>query len=295
MTVLDKEDQPNCVDFFQSEDAQSNRSERVTAGSYGLTLVRASKGPAAARIEGMALFTINACLSGTCELMFDLGDGRQVQRNVPPGTVNIVPPHTSFDVSARSATTSLTAAFAMPALQSLFSRYRLGPDAVGHYYGYAIASQEAIALLEAIWNLARREGPAADLMVDAATLQLFAILSSDPDLSPLGASQPEDARVARVIDYLEAHVHEDVTVGTLAEVACLSPGHFSRVFKATTGEAVWAYVRRRRGEKAMDLLRSTRMSVAEIAYACGFANHSHLTACFKRQFGVTPTALRRSK
>ena len=145
-------------------------------------------------------------------------------------------------------------------------------------------------------------GPLPRLTVDtmirmwATTLVTrFSNASGQPPVTQTVARQPrpEDVRVARVIDYIEAHLGEPLSVAELASVACLSAGYFSRSFRATTGEALWAYVRRRRGERAMEMLRTTRLSIAEIAYACGFANQGHFTECFKRQFAMTPGAVRR--
>ena len=102
-----------------------------------------------------------------------------------------------------------------------------------------------------------------------------------------------DTRVARAIDYLEAHLGTALSVAELASVAALSDGHFSRAFKTATGESVWTYVQRRRVEHAKGMLEATDLSIAEIAHACGFANQGHLTSCFRRWFGTTPGAARR--
>lgn len=284
---------PSCVDFFQSEDVSATHSERLTAGSYGLTLVRATKGAGEAYVEETAQFTINACMSGTCELVLDLGDGPRVHRDIPPQTINILPPYTSADVTAHSATTTLTAAFTLNKFQPLLDRYNLGAPTIGRFYGRATPCLQAIQLLQKIWRLAMAQDPSTAILVDATTLQLLALLSGEPDLSPIGSTHPEDTRIGRTIDYIEAYLSDALTVAKIADVACLSPGHFSRSFKATTGEPVWAYVQRRRGERAKELLLTTRLPVAEIAYACGFANQSHLTACFKQQFGTTPAQARR--
>ena len=108
----------------------------------------------------------------------------------------------------------------------------------------------------------------------------------------LGLSM-NDPRIGRMIDHIEAHLGEALTVAEIAAVACLGTGHFSLSFKATTGQPVWAYVQRRRCERAKELPLTTQLPVAEIAYRCGFASQSHLTACFKQQFDVTPAQARR--
>ena len=120
------------------------------------------------------------------------------------------------------------------------------------------------------------------LLLDAA--------GDDRMLAPLPAIG--DARLTRVIDYIETHYGAPLAVADLAAIAAMSPSHFAKSFKATTGEPVWSYVQRRRCERAREQLMSSRESIAQIAYACGFANQGHLTSVFKKAFGVTPGAMR---
>ena len=155
------------------------------------------------------------------------------------------------------------------------------------------------------WLMTEAEaGPLSHLTVDTMTRMWATSLvlrcsnaSGNPPLTHVLALQrrPEDVRIARVVDYVEAHLDKALTVAELAAIACLSAGHFSRTFKATIGEPVWAYVQRRRGERAMEMLQHTDLPIAEIAYACGYPHQCHFTVCFKRQFGATPGQVRRER
>ena len=111
------------------------------------------------------------------------------------------------------------------------------------------------------------------------------MLPPSPDL--------DDRRLRRVVEYVEAHLAEPMTVADLATVAAMSPSHVSRAFRAATGEAVWAFVQRRRCERARALLATTRLPIAEVAYRTGFAGQAHLTTSLRRRYGATPGALRR--
>ncbi|MEE4537155.1 MAG: AraC family transcriptional regulator, partial [Erythrobacter sp.] len=71
-----------------------------------------------------------------------------------------------------------------------------------------------------------------------------------------------------------------------------SPAHFSRVFKATVGEPVWAYVQQRRCVRAKELLTGTRLPLVEIAYRCGFSSQAHFTRSLKAHFEATPGQIR---
>ncbi len=99
-------------------------------------------------------------------------------------------------------------------------------------------------------------------------------------------------RLRRVLDYIEAHLAQDLTLAELAGVACLSPSHFSRAFKQAVGAGPHRYMVQRRVERAKDLLRGTDDTLAGIAAATGFADQSHFTAAFRREVGLTPGRFR---
>ena len=102
-----------------------------------------------------------------------------------------------------------------------------------------------------------------------------------------------DARLARAVEHAEAHLGEALSVAELAAAAAMSPSHFARAFRAGTGEPVWAFVQRRRCERARELLLATRLPLAEVAHRTGFADQSHLTTSLRRRYGATPGDLRR--
>ncbi len=99
-------------------------------------------------------------------------------------------------------------------------------------------------------------------------------------------------RLRRVRDYVEAHLDEDLSLTVLADIACLSPYHFSRSFKEAAGVGPQRYVIQCRLERAKTLLRRTREPLALIAQDVGFADQSHLNSIFHREVGVTPGRFR---
>ena len=99
-------------------------------------------------------------------------------------------------------------------------------------------------------------------------------------------------RKRRVCDYIEQHLGEELSLKTLADVACLSPYHFSRSFKRTTGLGVHRYVISRRLERAKMLLARNDLSLSDIASAVGFDSQATFTTRFRRQVGVTPGRFR---
>ena len=104
------------------------------------------------------------------------------------------------------------------------------------------------------------------------------------------ASKP----LQRVIEYINEHLQDELSLFELARTAKLSPHYFATVFKASTGISPHRYVIERRIDRARDLLRRDDKTISEIAYAVGFSSQSHLTANFRRMMGVTPRTFRQS-
>jgi AraC family transcriptional regulator len=110
---------------------------------------------------------------------------------------------------------------------------------------------------------------------------------SPPVIGGLGA-----LRLRRVVDYIEAHLAEDISLSDLAGLAGLSTHHFGEAFKASTGTSPHRYLIERRILRAKELLLGAEQSIAEIAISVGFASHSHFTDNFRRLTGTTPSRFR---
>lgn len=97
----------------------------------------------------------------------------------------------------------------------------------------------------------------------------------------------EREAVRRALARIEADPAAPLSLGTLAATACLSPFHFQRAFTAQTGVSPRQWQLAARVRKARALL-DRGVPPAEAALACGFADQSHFTRCFKRLVGVPP-------
>ena len=102
-------------------------------------------------------------------------------------------------------------------------------------------------------------------------------------------------RLLRAIDFIETRLTEPLPLVRVAEAACLSPYHFSRVFRALIGETMTSYVRRRRLTEAARRLTARDDRLIDLAIAYGFESQAAFSRAFKRQFGVPPGAYRRAR
>jgi AraC family transcriptional regulator len=102
---------------------------------------------------------------------------------------------------------------------------------------------------------------------------------------------PKD-KLKQAVDYMNAHLGEDISLADISTQLCISQYHFARLFKQSMGITPHAYLIQQRVDKARQLLRQTELTVLDIADQCGFANPSHLAKHFQKQTGITPRQFR---
>lgn len=103
-----------------------------------------------------------------------------------------------------------------------------------------------------------------------------------------GLPQP---KLKQAVDYIQDNLVQEISLNAIADYLGISRYYFCRLFKQSTGLSPHQYVIQQRVERAKQLLLQGKMSIANIAQACGFTHQSHLNRHFKRLTGVTPKTL----
>ena len=124
--------------------------------------------------------------------------------------------------------------------------------------------------------------------------ELVRLHTGEPDAKPEARGGLAAWQERSVVAYIEEHLAEPISLATLAELARLSPYHFSRAFKQSFGRPPHRYHTSRRIERAKTLLAKSAQSVTEIGLTVGFCEASSFTAAFRRTTGRTPSSYRRS-
>jgi AraC family transcriptional regulator len=112
-------------------------------------------------------------------------------------------------------------------------------------------------------------------------------------------SQPAQGGLApwqlrRAKEILSANLDGRVALEEVARDCHLSVSYFSRAFRQSMGTAPHQWLLAHRVEVAKEKLRDERLSLLDVALACGFADQSHLTRVFTRIVGISPGAWRRA-
>jgi AraC family transcriptional regulator len=105
-------------------------------------------------------------------------------------------------------------------------------------------------------------------------------------------SQRED--IDYIVEYINDHYNQSITLDDLAAKIALSRSHFSRLFKRETGFTLQDYIIKVRLERARLMLANSSRKIIEIAHQCGFSSSAHFTAAFSKYAGIQPSAYRKS-
>ncbi len=101
--------------------------------------------------------------------------------------------------------------------------------------------------------------------------------------------------IEKSMEYICDRLGEKFTLEELAKVACMSRKHYCTTFKKINGTTPWEYITGKKIEIAQELLRTTKKSIIEIAFECGFSNSANFNRAFRKYSGMTPSEYRKEK
>ena len=134
--------------------------------------------------------------------------------------------------------------------------------------------------------------PGYDVLVRAMFLELavFCARKYSPEQSDVPANI---TNLVQTVIYMEEHFKENLTLGKLSEISCLSPRHFDRIFRRVYKTTPLSYIFSLRMDHACYLLENTDLPVAEIARASGFTDGNYFARVFRKHKGISPVAYRK--
>lgn len=96
-----------------------------------------------------------------------------------------------------------------------------------------------------------------------------------------------------VLEYIDQHYNENLSLTELANLASMSNQHFCRIFKSTTGKRPVDYMNYLRINKAVTLLSESNLNITEVAMAVGFDDSNYFSRLFKKYQKTSPSAMRK--
>ena len=143
-----------------------------------------------------------------------------------------------------------------------------------------------------IYDTFRSHAPIAEDQISGTITNILSdLLSSEKTQQVSGKTQ---IGISEAISHINKYFYKSITLQELADIAALSPYYFSRVFARETGMTPHKYLISTRMANAKFLLKTSQMSVKEIAIRSGFSDESGFCTAFKKQEGMTPKEYRSS-
>lgn len=143
-----------------------------------------------------------------------------------------------------------------------------------------------------------REGSADSLGVDETALVLVddvaaAACRSEERAAAREAPRPGYRSIAEAVRrFLVARLAEPTSLEAIGRAVGVSPFHLCRIFRAVTGTTVTRYRHRLRLRAALERVACADADLSAVALDYGYSSHSHFTAAFRREFGLTPSQFR---
>ncbi len=209
---------------------------------------------------------------------FDFREEHSIDLQDPFDTVNIFIP--------RRAIRDVTDELHLPEISEMSWR-------PGDHFEDATMRHLAYALLPSVDAPEELDQLFTEHIFSAMTLHMVRTYSAVPSRAtmPKGGLAPWLEKRAK--DYLMSRMGDKVGLYEVAEICGLSPNHFGRAFRLSTGLSPYLWLRNQRIKQAQNLLHDTSLSLVDIALATGFATQSHFANAFKAATGLSPGGWRK--
>jgi AraC family transcriptional regulator len=135
----------------------------------------------------------------------------------------------------------------------------------------------------------------AESLVNTLAVHLLRHYSTDSLVDDLQFGGLPAHKLRRAIEFIEENLDRDLELAEIAQSVDLSPYHFARSFKQTTGFTPIQFLMQRRIELAKRLLAESEAPIVEVGLSAGFKNQSHFTTLFRKHTSMTPKNYRNAR
>ncbi len=224
-------------------------------------------------------------------------DGPFVEKVVQPGDVTIIPAGSKYSVrfaeQAEFVIISLD-----PELLTRASRVVYGDDSsrlcVLWFHRDLFISETIQNIRMAVEQPGQIDRTFAETLVSSLAMHLVRHFDQTKGQSAgRKAGGLSHTQLERTVEFIRNTPYRDISLRTMSAAADLSPFHFARMFKLSTGLSPHQFVLKRRLEIGAVMLKTGSHAISDIASELGFADQSHFTMHFKRAHGIAPAAYRR--
>jgi AraC-like DNA-binding protein len=281
---------PAFAAFCRSTGFATVAQEHRAVVAKGVGIVDLRQPAQALVVPALSEWRISVSVAPSGQLRRQVGDRWHVGEK-PPGALSLTPPALELPVEMAAPHHLRVASFESGRIGSLLVAAG-APDAgvLDPLVDRLAFEDPAIAaLIDQLWHEAATPGPVAALLTDGVLAMLAARLLRAAGFEPppphVGIAP---VRLRRALDYIEAHLAEDIGLAEIAAAAGVSAFHFARCFRRCTGQPPYRYLTARRIAHAMRLLQDSGESLAQVALASGFGSQAQFSVAFRAAVGESP-------
>lgn len=220
--------------------------------------------------------------------------GRTIYESIP-STVSVIPPDTPHqELPSDTVSRYLAVMIDKVYFERQLDIYKLSMNR--EMYGKPIrVTERLVSAVKEFLAEYEEEAPGYQHLLAASTQTITHLL-----IRLLFNLSREDKKITsrmsvnKAIEYINTHYNKKITTTDLAHVACLSPSHFTRIFKSETGFSPTDYIMKTRLDMAKRRLRIGDTPVTTIALECGFNSSSYFSHCFIRAFNISPSQFKKT-
>lgn len=238
--------------------------------------------------------TVAGKLRGKCSM-----GNSPIPLDLAPGHIFFIPPNTPFGLQVESRCEIVCIYVSENLFKSIETEFLTASESLlslGHRFSVfdRFLCQVVLSIKENVERGGTFAGIELEYFARVLTARLIAKYSDKCPAERSGESGLSSTVLRQTLAYIDQNLDRRITVNTLSKDAGLGTAQFARLFKKSTNITFHQYIILRRIERARVLLEETRLSVAEIAQDCGFADQVHLTRFFNRIVGTSPALFRRN-
>lgn len=273
--------------------------ERRTLASWGATIMMTGQTKGDWSDPPVPDLVVASLLSAPLDMTCDYGGGCSRQR-MPSNSFIVVPPNyaTRFLMEADHKVQFLCLPYdvLVQRLQDIAGQILPQDGDLGVIHSRIWQDRATLRTLRAMLFEARGGNPHGQLGADGLVLQLMAGLlalrAQPPSVKNASGLAPWQLR--RVTERIDDDLSHDLSLRELANLVGLSPYHFCRAFRGSTGIPPHRWRLKRRVERAEMLLKLTGQPITSIAAELGFSTSQHFASAFKQATGLSPSAYRQA-
>ena len=248
------------------------------------------------RIDPMSYAIVCMHIGPSVEVTCDRGGKLRHGREVA-GDLDIIPAHTPAAWETKQSGTTLVMRVPDELLRSVAAELDMDPSNIEIADRFQLRDPFIEHIGWAIKADIDSGGAGGRLFRESLGTALAARLLQRHNRRSLPMRDPKGGlsawKLKLVISHIEDNLESELSLAEIAKVAGVSVSHLKTLFRRSTGTPVHQYILRRRVERAKLLLQDGSLSIAQIAFATGFAHQSHLARHMRKILGVTPAAARR--